>query len=150
LSWQTTRRLDWLGAFSFLSFLLTSSHSSFPRSYFFTENISRLHRVASQLEVGMVRFIFLSSSFPNSCSPLSLLQVGANTGAISQVGIPFGGIKESGFGREGAFLSLSLLLFLALTSPSSFLRCLSSPLGSKYGLQDWQNIKLIAIGGLKL
>ncbi|GAA6015792.1 hypothetical protein JCM10207_008796 [Rhodosporidiobolus poonsookiae] len=69
--------------------------------YFFTENISRLHRVAVALEVGMV---------------------GANTGAISQASIPFGGVKESGFGREG----------------------------SKYGLQDWQNIKLISIGGLKL
>ncbi|GAA5972134.1 hypothetical protein JCM11641_002510 [Rhodosporidiobolus odoratus] len=67
--------------------------------YFFTENISRLHRVAAALEVGMV---------------------GANTGAISQASIPFGGIKESGFGREG----------------------------SKYGLQDWQNIKLVSIGGL--
>ncbi|GAA5971069.1 hypothetical protein JCM21900_003611 [Sporobolomyces salmonicolor] len=67
--------------------------------YFFTENIARLHRVAAGLEVGMV---------------------GANTGAISQAAIPFGGIKESGFGREG----------------------------SKYGLQDWQNIKLVSIGGL--
>jgi succinate-semialdehyde dehydrogenase/glutarate-semialdehyde dehydrogenase len=150
LSWQTTRRLDWLGAFSFLSFLLTSSHSSFPRSYFFTENISRLHRVASQLEVGMVRFIFLSSSFPNSCSPLSLLQVGANTGAISQVGIPFGGIKESGFGREGAFPFLSFASVPHADLPLRSSVAFSSPLGSKYGLQDWQNIKLIAIGGLKL
>ncbi|GAA5990990.1 hypothetical protein JCM10908_006489, partial [Rhodotorula pacifica] len=67
--------------------------------YFFTENIARLHRVAAALEVGMV---------------------GANTGAISQASIPFGGIKESGFGREG----------------------------SKYGLQDWQVLKLVSIGGL--
>uniref|UniRef100_A0A0K3C7I0 Succinate-semialdehyde dehydrogenase n=1 Tax=Rhodotorula toruloides TaxID=5286 RepID=A0A0K3C7I0_RHOTO len=67
--------------------------------YFFTENIARLYRVAAALEVGMV---------------------GANTGVISQAAIPFGGIKESGFGREG----------------------------SKYGLQDWTNIKLIAVGGL--
>ncbi|BGP09347.1 hypothetical protein JCM10049v2_005213 [Rhodotorula toruloides] len=67
--------------------------------YFFTENIARLYRVAAALEVGMV---------------------GANTGVISQAAIPFGGIKESGFGREG----------------------------SKYGLQDWQNIKLVAVGGL--
>ncbi|GAA5851890.1 hypothetical protein JCM3766R1_000801 [Sporobolomyces carnicolor] len=67
--------------------------------YFFTENIARLHRVAAALEVGMV---------------------GANTGAISQASIPFGGVKESGFGREG----------------------------SKYGLQDWQTLKLVSIGGL--
>jgi succinate-semialdehyde dehydrogenase/glutarate-semialdehyde dehydrogenase len=73
----------------------------------------------------MVRsFLLLVSTCTDSPSPS---QVGANTGAISQVGIPFGGIKESGFGREGAFPPF---------------------LGSKYGLQDWQNIKLIAIGGL--
>ncbi|BGP49529.1 hypothetical protein JCM10450v2_005421 [Rhodotorula kratochvilovae] len=67
--------------------------------YFFTENIARVHRVSAALEVGMV---------------------GVNTGLISQAGVPFGGIKESGFGREG----------------------------SKYGLQDWQQLKLVALGGL--
>ncbi|KAK4047508.1 hypothetical protein OIO90_006150 [Microbotryomycetes sp. JL221] len=47
--------------------------------YFFTENIARLHRVAAELQVGMV---------------------GANTGAISQACVPFGGVGESGSGRE--------------------------------------------------
>ncbi|SCV70277.1 BQ2448_1671 [Microbotryum intermedium] len=68
-------------------------------AYIFTENIARLHRVSAALETGMV---------------------GANTGAISQAGIPFGGVKQSGFGREG----------------------------SKYGLSEYQIIKFIAIGGL--
>ncbi|KDE07397.1 hypothetical protein MVLG_02264 [Microbotryum lychnidis-dioicae p1A1 Lamole] len=68
-------------------------------AYIFTENISRLHRVSAALETGMV---------------------GANTGAISQAGIPFGGVKQSGFGREG----------------------------SKYGLSEYQIIKFVAIGGL--
>lgn len=47
--------------------------------YFFTENVSRAWRVAEALEVGMV---------------------GVNTGLISDVASPFGGIKESGQGRE--------------------------------------------------
>jgi succinate-semialdehyde dehydrogenase / glutarate-semialdehyde dehydrogenase len=47
--------------------------------YFFTENVSRAWRIAEALEVGMV---------------------GVNTGLISDVASPFGGIKESGQGRE--------------------------------------------------
>lgn len=43
-----------------------------------------------------------------------------NTGAISQAQIPFGGVKQSGLGREG----------------------------SKYGLQEYQNIKVISMGGV--
>jgi len=76
-------------------------------------------------------------------------QVGVNTGLISQAGVPFGGVKESGFGREGASSLHPLLPRLArsssLTVPS--LRSLSLA-GSKYGLQDWQQIKLVALGGL--
>ncbi|KAH6719982.1 Aldehyde/histidinol dehydrogenase [Leptodontidium sp. MPI-SDFR-AT-0119] len=53
--------------------------------YFFTENSSRAWRVAEALEVGMV---------------------GVNTGIISDVASPFGGIKESGQGREGSFLGI--------------------------------------------
>ncbi|KAF9361957.1 succinate semialdehyde dehydrogenase NADP+ linked [Mortierella sp. NVP85] len=49
--------------------------------YFFSRDISRCWRVAEKLEVGMV---------------------GVNTGVISSEVAPFGGIKESGIGREGA------------------------------------------------
>ncbi|EGV66083.1 succinic semialdehyde dehydrogenase [Yamadazyma tenuis ATCC 10573] len=49
--------------------------------YFFTNDIRRAFRVAEELEVGMI---------------------GVNTGAISEAALPFGGIKASGFGREGS------------------------------------------------
>ncbi|KIR57339.1 succinate-semialdehyde dehydrogenase (NADP+) [Cryptococcus gattii Ru294] len=48
--------------------------------YFFSRDSDRIWRVAEALETGMV---------------------GANTGMISQAVIPFGGIKESGYGKEG-------------------------------------------------
>ncbi|KAJ5360464.1 Aldehyde dehydrogenase N-terminal [Penicillium concentricum] len=66
--------------------------------YFFSENINRVLRVAQRLECGMI---------------------GVNTGLISAVETPFGGVKESGIGREG----------------------------SKYGLGEYQNIKAVTIGG---
>lgn len=82
----------------------------------------------------------------------ALVQVGANTGVISQASIPFGGVKESGFGREGASLDLPLPPIGSRTLPDDDLRDLVrlyvANAGSKYGLQDWQQIKLIAIGGL--
>ncbi|KIW13348.1 hypothetical protein PV08_08536 [Exophiala spinifera] len=49
--------------------------------YVYTENISRLFRIAEALQVGMV---------------------GARTGTISAIEQPFGGIKDSGLGREGS------------------------------------------------
>ncbi|KAG0337125.1 succinate semialdehyde dehydrogenase NADP+ linked [Podila humilis] len=49
--------------------------------YFFSQDVSRCWRVAEKLQVGMV---------------------GVNTGAISSEVAPFGGVKESGMGREGA------------------------------------------------
>lgn len=49
--------------------------------YFYSENISQIFRVARELEVGMV---------------------GINEGLISTAEAPFGGIKESGIGREGS------------------------------------------------
>lgn len=67
--------------------------------YFFSRDIGRIWRVAEKLEVGMV---------------------GVNTGLISQSCAPFGGIKESGLGREG---------------------------GSE-GIQEYMNTKLIVLGGL--
>lgn len=65
--------------------------------YFFSRDISRCMRVAAQLQVGMV---------------------GVNTGKISAAEAPFGGVKESGYGREG----------------------------SLYGLEEYQIIKSITIG----
>jgi succinate-semialdehyde dehydrogenase/glutarate-semialdehyde dehydrogenase len=53
--------------------------------YFFSQDISRVYRVAEALEVGMI---------------------GVNTGLISDAAAPFGGVKESGFGREGGWLGI--------------------------------------------
>lgn len=53
--------------------------------YFFSKDVQRCYRVAEALEVGMV---------------------GVNTGLISDTAAPFGGVKESGFGREGSHLGV--------------------------------------------
>ena len=68
-------------------------------SYFYSQNISRIHRVADALQFGMV---------------------GINEGAISNPAAPFGGVKESGYGREG----------------------------SKYGLDDYSFIQYRCLGGI--
>ena len=68
-------------------------------AYFYSENISRVWRVAEQLAFGMV---------------------GINETAISNAVAPFGGIKQSGFGREG----------------------------SKYGLDDYLSIKYMCLGNV--
>ena len=49
-------------------------------SYFYTKDVNRVHRVSEKLQVGMVA---------------------VNTGIIGQANVPFGGVKQSGFGREG-------------------------------------------------
>ncbi|SPJ80316.1 probable UGA2 - succinate semialdehyde dehydrogenase [Fusarium torulosum] len=49
--------------------------------YFYSNNVNRCYRVAEALEVGMV---------------------GVNCGILSDPAAPFGGIKQSGFGREGS------------------------------------------------
>ena len=67
--------------------------------YFYSQNINRVWRVAEALECGMV---------------------GINEGIISTEVAPFGGIKESGFGREG----------------------------SKYGLEEYMEIKYLCFGGV--
>ena len=46
----------------------------------------RINRIAENLDVGMV---------------------GVNTGLISDPAAPFGGVKESGFGREGSLYGIS-------------------------------------------
>ncbi|KAL1875725.1 hypothetical protein VTK73DRAFT_9914 [Phialemonium thermophilum] len=77
-----------------------ANHTEFGLSgYFFSQDIARSMRVAQKLQVGMV---------------------GVNTGKISAAEAPFGGVKESGYGKEG----------------------------SLYGLQEYQNIKSITIGNL--
>ena len=68
-------------------------------SYFYSRDIGRIWRVAEALEYGMV---------------------GVNTGMTTKAEIPFGGIKESGLGREG----------------------------SRYGLDDYLEIKYISMAGI--
>ena len=68
-------------------------------SYFYGRDIGRIWRVAEALEYGMV---------------------GINTGIISTEIAPFGGVKESGIGREG----------------------------SKYGIEDYLVVKYLAIAGV--
>ena len=51
-------------------------------AYFYARDIARVTRVAEQLEAGMV---------------------GINTGLISDASVPFGGVKQSGLGREGSY-----------------------------------------------
>ena len=51
-------------------------------AYFYTRDLGRAHRVMEQLEYGMV---------------------GVNQGMVSNPAAPFGGIKQSGFGREGGY-----------------------------------------------
>ncbi|MFI5023634.1 MAG: NADP-dependent succinate-semialdehyde dehydrogenase [Alphaproteobacteria bacterium] len=68
-------------------------------SYFYGRDIGRIWRVAEALEYGMV---------------------GINTGIISTEIAPFGGVKESGLGREG----------------------------SKYGIEEYLEVKYLCMGGI--
>ena len=68
-------------------------------SYFYTNDVNRIWRVSEALEYGMV---------------------GVNEGVISNEVAPFGGVKESGLGREG----------------------------SHYGIDDFLELKYICIAGL--
>jgi succinate-semialdehyde dehydrogenase/glutarate-semialdehyde dehydrogenase len=68
-------------------------------AYFYTRDVTRAWRMAERLESGMV---------------------GLNTGLISTEVAPFGGVKESGVGREG----------------------------SKYGIEDYLVVKYVCFGGI--
>jgi succinate-semialdehyde dehydrogenase/glutarate-semialdehyde dehydrogenase len=68
-------------------------------SYFYSESLARVWRVSEALEYGIL---------------------GINTGVISTEVAPFGGVKESGIGREG----------------------------SKYGIDEWLEIKYLCMGGI--
>ena len=65
-------------------------------SYFYARDLSRVFKVAEALDYGMV---------------------GINTGLISTEVAPFGGVKQSGFGREG----------------------------SKYGIEDYLDVKYLCL-----
>lgn len=67
--------------------------------YFYSQDPAQIWRVAEKLEVGMV---------------------GVNEGLISSVECPFGGVKQSGLGREG----------------------------SKYGIDEYLEVKYVCFGGL--
>lgn len=54
-------------------------------SYFYSRDIGRIYRVAEALEYGMV---------------------GINVGIIASEHVPFGGVKQSGLGREGSHHSM--------------------------------------------
>jgi succinate-semialdehyde dehydrogenase / glutarate-semialdehyde dehydrogenase len=60
-------------------------------AYFYSRSPARIARVASELEVGMV---------------------GINEGGISSEAAPFGGVKESGYGREGSRYGLEAFLHI--------------------------------------
>ena len=68
-------------------------------SYFYSRDVGRIWRVAEALEYGMV---------------------GVNTGLITTEVAPFGGVKQSGFGREG----------------------------SKYGVEEFVEVKYVCFGGI--
>ncbi|ERT18151.1 succinate-semialdehyde dehydrogenase, partial [Pseudomonas putida SJ3] len=68
-------------------------------SYFYSRDIGRVLRVSEDLEYGMV---------------------GVNTAAIANEMAPFGGVKQSGLGREG----------------------------SRYGIEDYLEIKYVCLGGV--
>ncbi|MCS0658980.1 NAD-dependent succinate-semialdehyde dehydrogenase [Massilia terrae] len=68
-------------------------------AYFYTRDLARIWRISERFESGMV---------------------GINEGAISSEAAPFGGIKDSGYGREG----------------------------SRYGLDDYMQTKYLCMGGL--
>ncbi|MFZ2298043.1 MAG: succinate-semialdehyde dehydrogenase (NADP(+)) [Burkholderiales bacterium RIFCSPLOWO2_12_FULL_64_99] len=80
--------------------IAAANHTEFGlASYFFSRDMGRIFRVGEALEYGMV---------------------GVNTGMISHCEAPFGGVKQSGLGREGA----------------------------RHGMDDYVEIKYLCLGGL--
>src|SRR5471030_2914385 len=69
-------------------------------AYFYSRDIGRIFRVGEALELGMV---------------------GVNTGLISVAEVPFGGVKQSGLGREG----------------------------SRHGIEDYVEIKYLCLGDIQ-
>lgn len=74
-------------------------HLSSIAGYFYSSDFAQIWRVAEKMEVGMV---------------------GVNDGILSSVEAAFGGVKESGLGREGSF----------------------------YGIDEYLEVKYICFGGI--
>jgi succinate-semialdehyde dehydrogenase / glutarate-semialdehyde dehydrogenase len=68
-------------------------------AYFYSRDMGRIWRISEALEYGIL---------------------GINTGVVSTEVAPFGGVKESGIGREG----------------------------SKYGIDEWLETKYLCMGGV--
>lgn len=68
-------------------------------SYFFTQDLGRVVRVCESLEYGMI---------------------GVNTGLISNEVAPFGGVKQSGLGREGSKYGIEDYIVIKYTCLSGF------------------------------
>jgi succinate-semialdehyde dehydrogenase/glutarate-semialdehyde dehydrogenase len=68
-------------------------------AYFYARDVGRIFRVAEKLEYGIV---------------------GANAGIISAANVPFGGVKESGYGREGG----------------------------AFGIDEYLDVKYVSVGGV--
>ena len=64
-------------------------------SYVFTKDLDRAWRLSDELEAGMIG-LHTSKGMPRTLKTLSLTFAGSITGAEA----PFGGIKESGYGKE--------------------------------------------------
>ena len=82
--------------------------------YFFSRDLKRVYRVAEALEVGM-------------CA--------VNTGILSDPATPFGGVKMSGFGREGSMYGVDEYVLPSLALPTSSLYH-SAPAGSRAARYD--------------
>lgn len=74
-------------------------HFAYFSGYFYSRDLAQVFRVARRLEVGMV---------------------GVNEGILSSCEAGFGGVKESGLGREG----------------------------SHFGIDEFVNVKYVCLGGL--
>jgi succinate-semialdehyde dehydrogenase / glutarate-semialdehyde dehydrogenase len=78
-----------------------------PISSFSTEEQALAE--ANRTEYGLVAYVYtrdLSRAF-RVCEGIETGMVGLNQGVVSNAAAPFGGVKQSGFGREGGFEGIS-------------------------------------------
>jgi succinate-semialdehyde dehydrogenase/glutarate-semialdehyde dehydrogenase len=78
-----------------------------PISTFSTEEQALAE--ANRTEYGLVAYVYtrdLSRAF-RVCEAIETGMIGLNQGVVSNAAAPFGGVKQSGFGREGGFEGIS-------------------------------------------